>query len=463
MKSKWSRVVFALGASLLAAGVGAPAQSFTTLVNFNLANGANPQFGPPVQGYDGEMYGMTSSGGNTTFCPSYGCGTVFKVSTTGVLTSLYDFNVTHGSEPFGSLALNLDGNFYGTTGGGGINGNGTVFRVTPTGKLTTLFSFNYYVNGAGPFAGLVLGTDGNFYGTTTSGGANGFGTIFRVSPEGKLTILHGFNYGDGYFVFGTLVQARDGSLYGASYAGGTSGVGTVFKLAPDGTFTVLHNFDNTDGAYAYGSLIQATDGNFYGTTQTGGAYGQGTVFKITSAGDLTTIHSFNVTDGANPTAGLIEAADGRFYGTTVAGGSDNLGTVFDMTSTGTLRTLHSFDGSDGSAVYGGLAQSTNGNLYGMTNSGGSYDYGTVFGVSGHLSPFVETVPVSGKVGASVLILGTDLKESTSATFNGTPATFKVVSGSLISTTVPAGATTGPVQVVTPSGTLTSNVNFQVPP
>jgi uncharacterized repeat protein (TIGR03803 family) len=215
-------------------------------------------------------------------------------------------------------------------------------------------------------------------------------------------------------------------------------------------------------------MVQGTDGNFYGTTESGGGDTVGTVFKITPGGTLTTLHSFDSTDGSAPVAGLIQAADGNFYGTTDIGGTNGCyGTVFKITPGGTLTTLHSFDNSDGADPQAALFQGTNGKFYGTTEarvinvcSGGC---GTVFSLSVGLGQFVETLPTSGTVGAAVKILGTNLTGATRVTFNGTAATFTVISKSEITTTVPTGATTGKVHVVTPSGTLKSNVPFRVTP
>jgi len=233
------------------------------------------------------------------------------------------------------------------------------------------------------------------------------------------------------------------------------------------TFTTLHSFDITDGADPYAGLVQATDGNFYGTTIAGGAHGGGTVFKITPSGTLTTLHSFDVTDGFALVAGLVQATDGNFYGTTNRGGANASGTVFKITPSGTLTTLHSFCSkigcTDGQYPEAALVQDTNGTFYGTTRGGGAHTYGTVFSLSVGLWPFVETQPTSGKVGAAVKILGTNLTGATSVTFNGTSAVFKVVSSSEITATVPAGATTGKVKVVTLHGTLSSNVPFRVLP
>ena len=233
----------------------------------------------------------------------------------------------------------------------------------------------------------------------------------------------------------------------------------------------------TDGAEPYASegLIQTADGNFYGTTILGGEYNSGTVFRITPSGVLSTLYSFcskmatngACTDGSDPAAGLIQAPGGDFYGTTGTGGPSNLGTIFTMTPNGALTTLHSFCevNYDGCAAYPGpLAQATNGNFYGTTSYGGvPGGSGTIFRLSMGLGPFVEPQTTFGQVGAAVSILGTDLTGATSVSFNGASAVFTVVSATEITAIVPAGATTGTVQVLTPRGTLSSNVPFRVLP
>jgi uncharacterized repeat protein (TIGR03803 family) len=236
------------------------------------------------------------------------------------------------------------------------------------------------------------------------------------------------------------------------------------------TFTAVFSFKGSNGSIPLG-LVQATDGNLYGTTQAL----DGTIFKITPSGTLTTLFTFNGLNndgGAVPAAGLVQGTDGNFYGTTNGGGANDRGTAFKVTPTGTLTTLYSFCSqnlcADGEGP-GTLAQDTNGTFYGTTFSGGHSGAcppqacGTVFSLSVGLGPFVETRPASGKVGAVVKILGTNLRFATGVTFNGIPSVFDVVSSSLINATVPLGATTGPVEVTLPTGTLTSNVNFQVLP
>jgi uncharacterized repeat protein (TIGR03803 family) len=465
--------------------------SFTTLYNFcphsGCADGNHPDSGL-IQGVDGNLYGITDYGGTNNVC-YLGCGTVFKITTLGALTSLHSFDSTDGDEP-ASIIQGANGNFYGATGNGAAHNDGTLFEITPRGLLTTLLNFSTEGPGA-----LVQGADGNFYGMTNfGGGANnncpqGCGTIFKVTPTGALSTLHNFRWTDGaYPEDAALALGTDGNLYGVTCNGGTTGWGTAFRLTPKGVLTTLHSFGApADGRCPLAGLIQGTDGSFYGTTVQGGADGYGTVFKMTPAGAETILHSFytycvqsSCTGGNEPSAPLIQATDGNFYGTTRYGGTSTLnnncplgcGTVFKITPSGSLTTLHNFSLSDGGYPITPLMQDTNGTFYGTTFSGGSSpcpDFagqpgcGTFFRLSVGLAPFVKTEPASGKVGTAVKILGTNLTGSTMVTFNTTQAKFTVVSPTLITATVPAGATTGKVHVTMPAHTLASNTVFRVLP
>jgi uncharacterized repeat protein (TIGR03803 family) len=464
-----------------AATVASPAQTFVSLADFNWTNGgdtgATPDFGNLVQGLDGNLYGTTTFGG------SGNNGTVFRIGPHGSLTSLYSFcsltNCADGSNPQAGLVQGEDGNFYGTTSTAGTHNGGTVFRITRQGALTTLHNFCARANcadGSDTSAALVLGIDGNFYGTTEFGGANNEGTVFRITPGGTVTTLYSFcsntNCADGFVPQAALIQATNGNFYGTTSQGGANGFGTVFRITRKGVLTTIHSFTGTDGAFSSSALVEA-GGNLYGTASEGGVGGFGTVFKITPQGVLTAIHTFSGSDGAVPTVGLVLGTDRSLYGTTSQGGSgqSGSGTIFKITPAGTLTTLYDFCSTngcpDGFLPYGGLVQHTNGKFYGKTNQGGTSiacaaGCGTVFSLGVGLGAFVETLPTSGKVGAEVKILGTNLTGTTSVSFNGTAATFTVVSASEISTTVPTNATTGKVKVTTPSGTLTSNIVFRVP-
>lgn len=335
--------------------------------------------------------------------------------------------------------------------------------------MTTLHSFDGE-DGAGPGAPMIQATDGSFYGITMNGGSNNSGTVFKITPSGALTTLHSFGSGDGSSLNGPLVQGNDGNFYSTTESGGTSGYGTIFKITSNGVYTIVHNFDSTDGSAPACGLVQASDGYFYGTTYEGGPNnscenGCGTVFKMTPGGTLTTLHSFDSTDGANPIAAMIQATDGNFYGTTYAGGTGgDWGTVFKITRDGKVTTLHSFDGDDGAQPYGPVAQATSGNLYGTATNGiGAANDGTVFSISTELGPFVSFVSNSGKAGQVIGILGQGFTGTSGVSFNKTPAEFAIKSNTLLTATVPAGASTGLVTVATPAGTLTSNIPFRILP
>jgi uncharacterized repeat protein (TIGR03803 family) len=465
-----------LCASCLLAAMPLSAQTFTTLQSFNTSDGAFP-YAPLVQGTDGNLYGTTSSGG------AQNSGTVFKISQSGTFTELYSFCLqsacADGENPEGGLVQGSDGNYYGTAFGGGAYGWGTAFKISPTGTLTTLYSFclkAQCTDGANPVPGLVQATNGAFYGTTSGGGTFDGGAVFKITTTGALTTLYSFcsldNCADGANPEGALIQGTNGNLYGTTVSGGANGSGTVYEITPAGAFTTLYSFCTqsgcADGQDPYSALVQDTKGNFYGTTRLGGANGVGTVFKLAPGGVLTTLYTFcpqsGCADGSEPFfAGLTAGTDGNYYGTTDLGGV-GFGTLFKISPRGTFTTLYSLGSQSGDGLnpYAALIQATNGSFYGTTHSG-SAGVGSVFSLSVGLSAFVEVKPSSGKVGAAVKILGTNLTGATSVTFNGTAAVFKVTTKTLISTTVPSGATSGPVRVVTSHGTLTSNVNFQVLP
>ena len=432
LKSAFAVLLFFAATAIASSG-----QTFTTLLSFDGSNGASPIYGPLVQGFDGNLYGTTYGDGVQN------SGTVFKISSGGTLTALYSFG-GDGLSPVAGLALASDGIFYGTTLFGGDNGQGTIFKISSGGQLTTLYSFCAQGNcddGSNPYARLVQATDGNFYGVTCCGGGNGKGTVFKITAGGQLATLHSFAGPEGAQPFGGLVQGTDGNFYGtAAYGGGVHNQGTVFRITPGGTLSTLQKFRGIRGTHPVAPLVQASDGSFYGTTSDGGASGSGTIFKITSGGALTTLHSFRGSDGANPYARLTQANDGNFYGTTFSGGTQGAGTIFKITPEGTLTTLHGFDVTNGAYPEAGLVQDTDGTLYGMTELGGTgtqceLGCGTVFSLDVGLDAFVEALPAFGKVGAKVIILGTNLTGTTDVSFNGTTATFNVVSGSEIKTTV----------------------------
>jgi uncharacterized repeat protein (TIGR03803 family) len=379
-----------VGLLLCASASQSAAQTFTTLLNFDGPDGANSTAGL-VRATDGNFYGTTSAGGANND------GSVFRISPSGALTTLYSFcsksGCADGYDPLGALIQATDGNLYGTT------ESGSVFRISLSGSFTTLGG----TGGQFPSAALFQGKDGNFYGTTARGGTNtctlrpGYrvscGTVFKITPSGTVTTLASFTQASGFYSLSPLIQANDGNFYGTTNRGGANypGFGTIFKITPTGTLTVLHSFDGTDGELCLAGLIQGTDGNLYGTTSFGGTnagFG-GTVFKITLTGTLTTLHSFGGGDGTGPSAALIQATDGNFYGTTSGFGVSNTGTIFKITPSGALSTLFTFDGTDGELPYSTLIEGTNGDLYGTTEFGATtactQGCGTVFSLSAGLN------------------------------------------------------------------------------
>lgn len=524
MRCPATSVALALAASLASAVIttqSAQAQEVAVVHTFDAADGNEPAQAGLIQGMNGDLYGTTAAGGLNFQ------GSIFKMTSSGTLTTLYSFcpagtlgDCVDAYNP-GALTLGTNGSIYGTTEYGGAYSVGTVFILSPSGEVGAPSNFcalatnprGILVNacGAEPVGALVQATNGIFWGVAQLGGTLGQGAKFEFTPGGEFGSVVSFyciesTCNHNVEVAAGLIQGTDGNFYGTSEEGGTGAFGggpsgsqfggSVFKITPTGSVSTLYSFcslsDCTDGQGPRGALVQGTDGNFYGTTPYGGTgtacyngfnvLGCGTVFEITPSGTLTTLYSFctesGCPDGQNPVAGLVQGSDGNFYGTTYLGGSapashcsDNAcGTIFEITSSGALTTLYSFCSKGEECTSGGgpvapLVQHTNGNFYGGTTSAGNpdSDNGTLFVLNVGLSPFVKTLPTSGLVGAAVKILGTDLTGATSVTFNGTAATFTVVSGSKITTTVPVGATSGQVQVTTPSGTLTSNVNFLVTP
>ncbi|MFY9844520.1 MAG: choice-of-anchor tandem repeat GloVer-containing protein [Terriglobales bacterium] len=381
-KHAFAVLAFCVGAVLLV-----PARTLKTIRNFHGWDGNNP-YSALIQGTDGNLYGTTVDGG------AYHGGTIFKITPNGELTRLYSFcsqdSCADGEYPVMALVEGPDGNFYGTTQSGGTSGGwGTVFKITPMGTLTTLYSFGG-PDGAGPYSPLLIARNGNFYGTTNGGGNSNAGTVYAITSTGTLTTLYNFcsqaGCTDGQYPVGALIQASDGEIYGTTHAGGSyaacnvDGCGTVFKITLSGKLTTLHAFDATDGDYPYGGVVEGAGKIFYGTTGAGGANDEGTVFAMTAKGALTTLHSFEGTDGATP-YGILLGTDGNFYGTTETLGNHFGGTVFEMTPAGTLTTLHNFDGTNGKNSYCGLVEGTNGVLYGTTYFGGVKNDGTVFSIS----------------------------------------------------------------------------------
>lgn len=475
-----ARIAGVLLALAAAAAIPLCAQTkFTSLLSFNGNDGANPHFVTLVQGPDGELYGTTTVSAGSG-------GTVFKVSTAGVLTTLHTFcqggePCLDGAQPNAGLLVNANG-FYGTTMNGGTKGDGTVFSISSVGLLKTLHSFSG-TDGAEPMVALTESNNAAIlYGTTSiGGGIMNDGTVFQIDSAGAFTSLHSFMGTDGEYPNVSLVAGNNGNLYGATLEGGSvdgGGTGTFYRMTPAGKVTALHTFEPAQAAGASGALILGNNGNYFGT-DIGGGEGAGTIYEATPAGAITVLHTFctkpNCTDGSTPYGAMILGSDGNFYGTTYGGGANTTacnggcGTLFEMTPTGTFTTLYSFcsqaNCADGSRPEGGLLQDTNGTFYGTTYSGGTEDLGTIFSLSTATTqtPFVKPLQKSSNAGAPVMIIGDNLTGATQVLFNGVAAAFTVLSSTEIKATVPTSATTGTITVVTPKGTLKTIAAFHVMP
>jgi uncharacterized repeat protein (TIGR03803 family) len=373
-----------------------------TLWSFGSANGSGHPDGllpsaALMRGSDGAFHGTTSVGG------TYGKGTVFSINQTGTYSLIYSFGSSNadGSAPNSPLIEDANGNYYGTTAGGGASNAGVAFEISSAGTESVLYAFGAGGNhdGTSP-VGVSEGSDGNFYATTSTGGANGLGAIEKITPAGVATVAYSFGANgnaDGSYPLGALVQgSADHIFYGTTGLGGANDAGAVFSFTLEGIETVLYSFGAggaTDGAYPTAALFAANDGKYYGTTEFGGSDNRGTLFSLTAQGSVTELYSFTgdggiggSLDGAYPQNGVIQASNGNFYGTTNDGGAYNVGTVFQFVPGGAESVIYTFSGaaqlytSTDGAYPEGVVQAPNDAIYGVTLNGGSNYLGTVFGI-----------------------------------------------------------------------------------
>jgi uncharacterized repeat protein (TIGR03803 family) len=400
---KWDRVCAIRGAliltvlSTLLLIAAQPAQAQIETVPHSFAgppDGADP-VAQLVFDEEGNLYGTTSVGGSG-WCPG-GCGTIFELTVAGRERVLYSFGSQSnidGIYPDAGLIFDKKGNLYGTTFSGGAYGYGTIFELTAKGTEKVLYSFSSQTDDGSCPEGLIFDKEGNLYGTTYSGGAYGYGTIFELTAKGTEKVLYSFGSqaDDGGSLLAGLIFDKEGNLYGTTFSGGAYGGGTIFELTAAGTEKVLYSFGSQpgDGVNPGAGLIFDEKGSLYTTTAGGGAYGiGGTIFELTADGTGKVLHSFGgEDDGAFPYAGLIFDEKGNLYGTTVYGGacsyaSYGCGTVFELTAAGTEKVLYSFGGflGDGADPNAGLIFDKKGNLHGTTSDGGLNGDGTVFEVN----------------------------------------------------------------------------------
>jgi uncharacterized repeat protein (TIGR03803 family) len=479
---KHQRTLLSMIAVALLFAVAAHAQTYTPLYTYPQTNRGNTGILPPdvmSQGQDGTFYSTDAYNGAKNL------GSVFKMTTAGQPTTVYSFcpqtGCLDGTDPQGGVALGFDGNLYGTTQGGGKHAAGTVFKVTPTGTLTTLWTFTNGTDESVPIFPLLQAQDGNFYGVTLGQYNGQYGAFYKVSSTGAFSVLHDFTFTDGSNP-NLPTWSTDGNLYGTAILGGKPacagyqyGCGVVYKMTPAGKQTVLWNFKgfySNDGTLPEGVLVQGYDGNYYGATREGGTSancggGCGAVFKITPAGVLTILHNFTGhPDGAYPDTGLTLGTDGNFYGVTSVGGKFNRGALYKITPAGTETILYNFCSvsgcTDGFNPETPLVQHTNGKFYGNT-TGNSIGGGVFYSMDVGLKPFAGLVTWTGKVGKTVEILGQGFTGTSGVSFNGLAATFNVVSDTYMTATVPTRATTGYVTVTTSASTMKSNRKFLVTP
>jgi uncharacterized repeat protein (TIGR03803 family) len=365
------------GGLFVAIAVPAQAAKFKVLYEFQGGTDASSPIGGLIQDRK-LLYGTTYYGGANNL------GSVYTLAKDGTETVLYSFGSgTDGANPEAGLVADPKGNLYGTTYYGGAKNRGTVFKVTPKGKETVLYSFcpNYphCTDGFNTSSSLIIDSSGNLYGTTYAGGADSLGVVFKVAQDGTETVLYSFKGGnDGADPNAGLVADSSENFYGTTASGGTSGLGTVFELAANGTESVLHSFTGgSDGEYPYASLILDAQGNLYGTTWSGGSSGYGTVFKEASGGSEIVLYSFaGKSDGMSPDSSMTEDENGNLYGTTMYGGNtaycggNGCGTVFKLATDNTKTILHAFISTDGAQPNAPLLVGKKGEFVSTTYNGG---------------------------------------------------------------------------------------------
>jgi uncharacterized repeat protein (TIGR03803 family) len=454
------------GIFLVAIAIAAPAQTVSTIYKFSSGTNPNLPAGVMAQGQDGNFYGITLSGGTANQ------GVIYKISSEGVITSLYSMGQSDGTTCSG-LTLGTDGNFYGTCHNGGANDYGTLFKVTSAGVLTVLHNFaaqGSTSDGCEPLAPPIQASNGDLYGTTSFCGANNYGTVYKLTLAGAYSLLYSFQGppDDTVLPLG-LIEGTDGDLWGLGN-GWIISDGGVFKITLAGKESLVYTFKgDPDGASPYTNLIQGSNGDFYGTTEEGGSAQEGTIFEVTAGGKETVLYSFpNQTDGAYPSLPLTQGPNGLLFGaaTDCAGGGCAQAGLFDITTKGMYKNLYLYPlvCSNCGQPEAPLLLSTNGAFYSTTEQGGA-GVGSFYSLNNGYSPFISLVNVtSGVEGAQVQILGQGFSSSSVVKFGGTEATTTKLTGTTyILATVPTGALTGDISVTTGSTVLSTTASYKITP
>ncbi len=408
----------------------------------------------------GPSSGPTQLAGGDYVAGLAGPDRIARMTPGGALSTVYTL-AADGSQGSGvnTLIQGSDGNLYGTCSYGGANSDGTVFKLTLDGHFTLLYTFQGS-DGRQPAGRLVEGDDGALYGVTSFGGPNDAGTIFRIGRTGLFTSLFAFNGSTtGDNVNGGLILASDGNFYGTTFAGGTNpyGAGTVFKISPQGNFTSVYSLDGIDGYFPNGPVLEASDANFYGTATFGGQFDFGVVYRLTPSGEYTVVASFDDnSNGADPFGALIEGSDGSLYGITDLEYYYLGGTAFQLTPSGSLTTLATF--GEGDQVFDGLLQAEGGGIRGNTDG---IAFAIRLGIPEPLPSIAHFRPAIGEAGTVVTLRGDHFAYACEVRFNGVKAAFRTTSANFIEAIVPWGATTGPVSVRNLGGTKQTTTPFTV--
>jgi uncharacterized repeat protein (TIGR03803 family) len=378
--------VCGLALAILAAPGSATAGGYRVLHAFSGdGDGAQP-WAAPMMDSAGDLYGTTLAGGSDN------SGTIFKLAPDGTETVLFNFcrECSGGELPHAGLIVDKAGNLYGAATYGGINGGlGVVFKLASDGTETVLHAFaGGSADGNYPYGGVLMDKSGNLFGTTAAGGPDNAGMVYRLAPDGTETVLHFFanSGGDGDGPMGALVADRHGDLYGTTPTGGSADLGVIFKVTPDGKESILHSFagaPNDGGEPATGLIIDGA-GNLYGSTWSGGTNNMGSVFRLAPDGTETLLHSLAgpPNEGRGAVGGVVMDKSGNLYGATFTGGAYGAGTIYRVASDGALTTLNSFcpkqDCRSGGWPVAGPVLGKNGALFGVTEADGKFLDGAVY-------------------------------------------------------------------------------------